>query len=60
MTPKEVLDMFHTIKNFHKETGMAQMSLWNWLDKGYVPEGSQYKLEKITKGKLKSQWPPVK
>ena len=52
MTPKEVKEHFKTQYNFNKETGMSPATLGNWLKWGYVPENSQYKLERMTKCKL--------
>lgn len=56
MSPKEVKKYYKTQYNFHKETGMSAASLGNWIKWGYVPLLSQLKLEKITQGKLKSDW----
>lgn len=56
MTPKEVYDYFGSQYKFHKETGLAQATLHNWLKWGRIPEDAQYKLERITKGKLKTEW----
>ena len=56
MKPEDVLKVYRTKYNFHKETGMAASSLGNWLKWGYIPEAAQYKLERITNGKLKTEW----
>ena len=56
MTPDDVLKKYGSQYNFHKETGMSHRSLGHWLKWGYVPENSQYKLERITKGELKTEW----
>jgi ABC-type uncharacterized transport system ATPase subunit len=56
MNPQDVKDFFGTLYNFRKQTKMAHASLINWLKWGYVPEGSQYKIERLTKGKLKADW----
>ncbi len=56
MTPQEVFDFYKSTYQFAKITGMCHASLINWLKSGYVPEGSQYKLERLSKGKLKTQW----
>jgi hypothetical protein len=58
MNPVEVLTKYGSQYNFHKVTGMSQASLGNWLRWGYVPENSQYKLERLTNGELKAKWPP--
>lgn len=31
-------------------------SLRNWIKWGYIPEGSQYKLERLSGGQLKTEW----
>ncbi len=59
MTPNDVLKKYRSQYNFQKETGMSHRSLGNWLKLGYVPENSQYKLERITKGELKTQWSDI-
>lgn len=56
MKPKEVLNYYKSRYNFRKLTGMSCSTLSNWLKKGYVEKNSQYKLEIITKGALKSEW----
>jgi hypothetical protein len=58
MTPEQVLMKYGSQYNFHKETGMSHRSLGNWIAWGYVPENSQYKLERLTNGELKAKWPP--
>jgi hypothetical protein len=56
MTPNDVLQKYGSQYNFQKETGMSHTSLGNWIKWGFVPEQSQYKLERITDGELKSSW----
>lgn len=56
MTPKEVKKYFKSGYRFHKETGMSHSTLMNWIKWGFVPEGSQYKIERLTGGALKSEW----
>lgn len=56
MKPEDVLAKYGTKYNFKKQTKMAASSLGNWLKWGYVPEGAQLKLERITKGELKADW----
>lgn len=56
MTPEQILERYGTYYNFYKETGMSASSLCNWMRWGYVPEASQYKLERITNGALKTEW----
>jgi len=56
MKPKEVKKYYKTLYNFREQTGMSASSLANWLKWGFVPEGSQLKIERLTKGKLKADW----
>jgi len=56
MKPNDVLQKYGSQYNFQKETGMSHTSLGNWIKWGFVPEQSQYKLERITDGELKSSW----
>lgn len=56
LKPKDVKDYYGTLYNFRKVTGMSTATLANWLKWGFVPENAQYKLERITEGKLKTEW----
>lgn len=56
LKPEDVKKYYGSQYNFRKETGMSTSTLANWLKWGFVPEASQYKLERITKGKLKTEW----
>jgi hypothetical protein len=56
MKPKDVKKYYRNGYNFEKVTGMSANSLRNWLKWGFVPENSQYKLERLTKGELKTEW----
>jgi|HubBroStandDraft_2_1064218.scaffolds.fasta_scaffold254810_2 hypothetical protein len=56
MTPQEVLTYYGSQYKFQKETRMSHTSLGNWMKWGFVPENSQYKLERLTKGQLKTDW----
>jgi len=54
--PEEVLAYYGSKYKFNKETGFAASTLGNWLKWGYIPEGSQHKLERVTHGLFKSDW----
>jgi hypothetical protein len=56
MKPEDVLKKYGSQYQFHKQTGMSHTSLGLWLKLGYVPENSQYKLERLTNGELKTEW----
>ena len=56
MNPSDVKAYYGSQYNFRKQTKMSTSTLANWLKWGYVPENSQYKLERLTEGKLKTQW----
>lgn len=56
MTPQDVKKYYGSGYKFHKQTGMSQSTLGNWLRWGFVPEDAQYKVERLTKGALKTQW----
>lgn len=60
MTPEDVKGFYKSCYRFNKETGMAHASLQNWLKWGFVPECSQYKLERLSGGKLRASWPKEK
>ena len=54
MKPEEVKKYYRTKYNFHKETGIAANTLGNWLKSGFIPEGQQCKIERLTNGLLKA------
>lgn len=54
MKPLDVKAFYGSGYNFSKQTGLSHVSLSNWLKWGFVPENSQYKLERITDGELKA------
>jgi hypothetical protein len=56
MTPEDVKTYYRSQYNFRKVTGMSGNTLGNWLKWGRVPEDAQYKIERITGGKLKTEW----
>jgi hypothetical protein len=56
MTAEDVIKYYRTQYNFNKVTKMAAATLRNWIKWGYVPEASQYKLERLTNGELKTEW----
>lgn len=56
MTPDDVKRYYGNTYRFHKRTKMSGTTLGNWLRWGFVPENAQYKLERLTKGELKTQW----
>ena len=55
MTPQQVWDYYGSSYKFHKQTGMSNASIVNWMKWGYVPEDSQYRLERLTEGALKRE-----
>jgi hypothetical protein len=56
MTPEDVWKYYGNSYQFKKKTGMSDATLRNWMKWGFVPEDSQYKLERLTKGELKTEW----
>lgn len=54
MTPEDLKTYFKTGYRFKQETGMSDASFTNWQKQGFIPEASQCKIERITKGKLKA------
>lgn len=56
MTPIDVLKKYKSQYNFQKETGITHVTLGNWIKKGVIPKNSQYRLEVITNGELKTDW----
>lgn len=56
MKPQDVKKYYGSQYKFSKDTGMSKSTLGNWLKWGFVPEDAQYKLERLTAGKLKTEW----
>lgn len=56
MTPEDVRQYFRNSYQFKKRTKMSDATFRNWMKWGFVPEDSQYKLERLTKGELKTEW----
>lgn len=56
MTPEDLITYYGNSYKFSKITKMSSASFRNWMKWGYVPEASQYKIERLTKGALKTQW----
>jgi len=56
MKPEEVKAYYGSQYNFRKVTGMSTATLGNWLKWGKIPEESQYKIERLTNGALKTEW----
>ncbi|CAB4151888.1 DNA-binding transcriptional regulator Cro [uncultured Caudovirales phage] len=56
MTPNDVKKYYGNSYQFKKKTKMSDASFRNWMKWGFVPENSQYKLERLTNGCLKAEW----
>lgn len=52
MTREEVLKHFKTVANLASELGITPQAVYDWGDR--VPEGRQWQIQAITKGKLKA------
>lgn len=59
MKPEDVKKYYGSQYRFGKETGMSKTTLGNWLKWGFVPEDAQYRLERLTAGKLKTEWTKI-
>lgn len=56
MTVEDLLKYYGNGYKFKKRTGMSDGSFRNWVEWGFVPEGSQYKIERLTNGDLKCEF----
>lgn len=56
MTIDDVRNYYGNSYQFKKRTKMSDATFRNWMKWGYVPEDSQYKLERLTQGELKTEW----
>lgn len=54
--PEDVKKFYGSQYRFAKDTGMSKSTLGNWLKWGFVPEDAQYRVERLTGGRLKTQW----
>lgn len=52
MTIDDLLAEYDSGLDFQKKTGMSRRSFTYWKKNGCIPIGSQYRLEKITQGRL--------
>jgi hypothetical protein len=55
MTVNELKDYFISSYRFNKVTGISHTQWIRWITKGYIPIGSQLKIEKTTHGALKAR-----
>jgi hypothetical protein len=55
MTIEEVKNYYGNSYKFMKRTKMSDATFRNWMRWGFIPEASQYKLERLTKGELKAE-----
>lgn len=55
MTPEIVVRHFGTQVKAAKALGITQPSVSNWLSRGAVPPLQQFRIEKLTRGKLKAE-----
>ena len=56
MKPDEVKKYFGSTYAFKMKTGMSASSLSNWIEWGFVPIESQYKLQALTNSELVANW----
>lgn len=54
MTINDILQHYGTGYRFSKETLISTQSFYDWKKRGYIPIGSQMKIERITDGALKA------
>lgn len=57
MTPQEVLDYHGSQAEIARVYGCAQSSVFEWFEKGVIPDGRQYQIEIGTGGALKADKP---
>lgn len=57
MTLNDVKNYYKSSYDFHKKTGMSTATFLNWIKWGFVPVSAQLKLERMTHGALKADWP---
>ena len=56
MTLEEVISFYGTSYNFEKITKMSHDNYRAWKVKGYIPILTQFKIEALSKGKLKADY----
>lgn len=54
MTTQDVLDHFDGIAKTAKALDISYQAVRQWVDKGEVPEGRQWQIQAISRGKLKA------
>lgn len=55
MTLEEVIEYYGNQSKVARALHISRAALTEWKKRGYVPLVQQYRLEKITKGKLKAE-----
>jgi hypothetical protein len=67
MTPEDAIRYYGTdthksgaVERIATVLGCSMSSVWEWIDRGSIPDGRQYQLELATKGKLKADQPAAR
>lgn len=53
MTVEDILTLYGTSYNFEQQTGLSHVNIIHWKRKGFIPLGSQRRVEHRSGGKLK-------
>ena len=54
MTPQQAIDFYGSQAELARAVGIAQPSVWEWVNSGRIPQLRQCQLELLTKGNLKA------
>lgn len=54
MTPQAVVEYFGSQAEAARSIGVSPQAVQNWIARKYVPEAMQYKIQVLTKNKLKA------
>ena len=60
MTPQDLLQHFGSQSAIAKALGCKQQTVFEWFEKGQVPEGRQYQTELATGGALRATRPALR
>lgn len=60
MTPKDLEAHFGSKQEIAKALGASLPTVYDWFERGEVPEGRQYQAELATDGKLRAARPALR
>ncbi len=60
MTPDQAIQHFGSISKLARALGLANPTIYDWLNAGAIPEPRQYQIELATCGRLQADKPALR